>query len=51
VNSVYHVYWWIWRPAQKDHRLARHALTTVLALFVWYAFLFGHFRNNSRGIE
>ena len=44
-------YWWAWQPAQYDKRLARQGLTVVLALFVWYAFLIGHFLVNTRGIE
>jgi hypothetical protein len=44
-------YWWAWQPAQKDHRLARQGLTVVLAVFVWYAFIIGHFLVNTRGIE
>ncbi len=44
-------YWWAWQPAQSGHRLARQSLTVVLAAFVWYAFLIGHFLVNTRGIE
>jgi hypothetical protein len=43
-------YWWTWQAAQREHRLARQILTVVLAVFVWYAFLIGHFLDNTEGI-
>jgi len=44
-------YWWTWQPAQSAQRLARQVLTVVLAVFVWYGFLIGHFLNNVQGIQ
>jgi hypothetical protein len=43
-------YWWVWRPAQSDRALTRRVLTVILAVFVWYAFLVGHYLNNIQGI-
>jgi hypothetical protein len=44
-------YWWAWQPEQNDRVLTRRALTVILAVFVWYAFLIGHLLNNTRGIS
>jgi hypothetical protein len=44
-------YWWAWQPAQKENGVTRRALTIGLALIVWYAFLVGHFLNNTQGIS
>ena len=44
-------YWWAWQPAQSDRPQTRRALTVILAVFVWYAFLIGHLLNNTRGIS
>ena len=43
-------YWYFWRrPLSPDWAGTRAALTTILALIVWWAFLVGHVLNNIRG--
>jgi hypothetical protein len=43
-------YWWLWRGTKSDeYDTARKAVTVLLALIVWYAFLAGHIVNNVRG--
>lgn len=43
-------YWWLWQSGQKDFITARRIVTLILTLSVWYAFIIGHFLNNTRGI-
>jgi hypothetical protein len=43
------VYWFLWRGASSANRVARTAVTTVLAAAVWWSFLTGHIINNIRG--
>ncbi len=43
------VYWLFWRQASDTNRLARAAVTCLLALAVWWSFLTGHIINNIRG--
>ena len=44
------VYWYYWRqPLAAEHARTRAALTTTLALIVWWNFLVGHVLNNIRG--
>jgi hypothetical protein len=43
------LYWYWWRTASEANRLARTALTGILAFAVWWAFLTGHIINNIRG--
>jgi hypothetical protein len=43
------IYWFFWRTASDANRLARTALTSLLAVCVWWAFLTGHVINNIRG--
>jgi hypothetical protein len=43
------VYWLFWRRASDANRVARVALTNLLAFAVWWSFLTGHIINNIRG--
>lgn len=44
------VYWLLWKKVPLNEQVAwRAAVTTILAAFVWYAFLVGHVLNNLRG--
>jgi hypothetical protein len=44
------VYWYYWRqPLAPEHARTRAALTTTLAVIVWWNFLVGHVLNNIRG--
>jgi len=43
-------YWYFWRrPLSPNFAGARVALTTILAVIVWWSFLVGHVLNNIRG--
>jgi hypothetical protein len=43
------LYWLIWlRPSGED-RVARTAITSILAVSVWWSFITGHILNNIRG--
>jgi hypothetical protein len=42
-------YWLFWRRASDANRLARAAVTCLLAVAVWWSFLTGHIINNIRG--
>ncbi len=42
-------YWYYWREPAPENRLAAKALTTLLAIIVWYGFIIGHVLNNIRG--
>jgi hypothetical protein len=42
-------YWYFWRNPSGENRSTRTAVTVVLALLVWWAFLVGHVINNIRG--
>lgn len=43
------LYWLLWRHASEANRLARTAVTCILAVAVWWGFLTGHIINNIRG--
>jgi hypothetical protein len=43
------VYWYLWRTASEANRVARAALTCIIAFAVWWGFLTGHIINNIRG--
>jgi hypothetical protein len=43
------VYWLFWRKASDANRVARAAVTCLLAVAVWWGFLTGHIINNIRG--
>jgi hypothetical protein len=44
------LYAFVWRPAAAEtHRRERLAITTILAVVIWWAFLVGHVLNNVRG--
>jgi hypothetical protein len=43
------IYWLFWRRASDANRLARVALTSLIAVAVWWSFLTGHIINNIRG--
>jgi hypothetical protein len=42
-------YWLFWRRASNANRVARAAVTCVIAVAVWWSFLTGHIINNIRG--
>jgi hypothetical protein len=42
-------YWMFWRRASHANRVARTAVTSLIALAVWWSFLTGHIINNIRG--
>jgi hypothetical protein len=42
-------YWYYWRQPLAENRIAIKALTTMLALIVWWGFIVGHVLNNIRG--
>ena len=43
-------YWYYWRePSAAEQASTRRALSTILALIVWWSFLVGHVLNNIRG--
>lgn len=45
------VYWYLWKKVALNEQVAwRAAVTTILAVFVWYSFLVGHILNNLRGL-
>jgi hypothetical protein len=43
------VYWLLWRKPSGDNRVARTAITSIIAVAVWWGFLTGHIINNIRG--
>lgn len=43
------IYWCFWRTASEANRVARAALTSIIAFAVWWSFLTGHIINNIRG--
>ena len=43
------LYWLFWRRASDANRVARAAVTCLLAVAVWWSFLTGHIINNIRG--
>jgi len=42
-------YWYFWKLPPTVHAGTRRALTGILALIVWWAFITGHVLNNIRG--
>lgn len=42
-------YWYYWKRAPGESAAAQRALTLILALIVWWAFIAGHVLNNIRG--
>jgi|HubBroStandDraft_1064217.scaffolds.fasta_scaffold336239_2 hypothetical protein len=45
------VYWYLWKKVALNEQVAwRAAVTTIIAVFVWYSFLVGHILNNLRGL-
>lgn len=43
-------YWYFWRKVPADDaRATRAAITVLLAIIVWWAFMVGHVINNIRG--
>jgi hypothetical protein len=44
------LYWLLWRRPPDGAKSARIAVTLLLCLIVWYAFLVGHILNNIRGL-
>jgi hypothetical protein len=47
--AVLPIYWLVWRKASDANRVARAALTSLIAVAVWWGFLTGHIINNIRG--
>ena len=44
------VYWLLWKRVPLTEQVGlRRAVTTILAVFVWYSFLMGHILNNVKG--
>jgi hypothetical protein len=43
------IYWLVWRKASDSNRVARAALSSLIAIAVWWGFLTGHIINNIRG--
>jgi hypothetical protein len=43
------VYWLLWHKASAANRGARTAVTSIIAVAVWWSFLTGHIINNIRG--
>jgi hypothetical protein len=39
----------LWRAPTADNRIARAAITSFIAVAVWWGFLTGHIINNIRG--
>jgi hypothetical protein len=46
--AVLPIYWLLWRRSDAN-RVARVALTSLIALAVWWSFVTGHIINNIRG--
>lgn len=42
-------YWHFWRDPSDANRATRRAVTIVLAVIVWWAFMVGHVINNIQG--
>jgi hypothetical protein len=47
--SLLPFYWVLWRKPSADNRIARTAVTSIIAVSVWWGFLTGHIINNIRG--
>jgi hypothetical protein len=43
------IYWLLWRRPSGDNRIARVAITSFMAVSVWWSFITGHVLNNIRG--
>jgi hypothetical protein len=43
------LYWVLWRKPSANNRIARTAITSIIAVSVWWSFLTGHIINNIRG--
>jgi hypothetical protein len=43
------LYWLLWRRPTADNRIARTAITSIIAVSVWWSFITGHVLNNIRG--
>jgi hypothetical protein len=43
------IYWLLWRRPTGDNRVARVAITSFMAVSVWWSFITGHVLNNIRG--
>jgi hypothetical protein len=45
------IYWLLWKKVPLAEQVPlRTAVTAILAVFVWYAFLIGHILNNLKGL-
>jgi hypothetical protein len=47
--AILPLYWLIWQRPSGDNRIARTAITSIIAVSVWWSFLTGHILNNIRG--
>ena len=47
--SLLPIYWLLWRSPSGENRIARTAVTSILAIAVWWGFITGHIINNIRG--
>jgi len=43
------IYWLLWHKVSAANRVARTAVTSIIAVAVWWSFLTGHIINNIRG--
>jgi hypothetical protein len=43
------LYWFLWHRGTEANRVARAAVTSILAVAVWWSFLTGHIINNIWG--
>ena len=43
------IYWLLWHKVSAANRVARTAVTSIVAVAVWWSFLTGHIINNIRG--
>jgi hypothetical protein len=42
-------YWYYWKEPAAENRVPAKAITTLLAVIVWWGFIIGHVLNNIRG--
>jgi hypothetical protein len=47
--ALLYIYWYLWHKPSASNRVARAAVTSIIAVAVWWGFLTGHIINNIRG--
>jgi hypothetical protein len=47
--AILPLYWLVWQRPSADNRIARTAITSIIAVSVWWSFITGHVLNNIRG--